>query len=730
MSTGTTGDTRRLIDSLTPLFEPQSVAVIGASATPGKQGNAAVVYLKRTGFAGRIYPINPAGGEIEGLTCYRAIGEVPERVDCVFMVIPASATPAAIEACAKAGVRAVIIGASGFAEMGTDAGRQRQDEIARIARDAGMCILGPNTNGVWNASHTLSLGFNTSHGEAMTPGPISIAAHSGALFDSFIPRLRAFGGAFCKLVPLGNEADIDMLDALECFIEDPATGVIGLIVEALADGARFRRLSARAHAAGKPMVALKLARSAAGAGAALAHSSRLAGSTRAYEALLRDCGIGQVRSIETLAAVTTLLCDKRALDRDGDRRWIGVSSSGGGCSLMADHAADLGMAQAGAADGSWTGETATLIASYEGAGLIRNPIDGGNLHGWAKLPELIAAMERDKLMGPVVGFAHRLPNLASDISLFTPLAERKARTGSPVVIVAPGGLRPEIESKYAAEHIPVFHDLPTCFESLRCLYDMMDMAAAREAVATTAVAEPVKASELGVRRALEAAGTQGFLSEIDSADVLRRAGVPMIESRIVASGSEARRVGDAIGYPVVLKTLAPGIAHKHDAGLVAVGLASGEALEAAYDSHERTLATLGLARSAATLIVQPMRTARAELIIGSTYEPPLGAFLIAGLGGVNAELLDSVLLLPVPMPLASIRRALEASKLASLLERLGQRSKVDLFGDVAAALNAVQHVVIEGGDGLQSIDVNPLLVTDAGCIAVDALIVPRALQHT
>ncbi len=728
MSTGTTDDTRRLIAKLKPLFEPASVAVIGASATADKQGNAAVVYLQRTGFAGRIYPINPAGGEIEGLTCYRSIGEVPERVDCVFMVIPASATPAGIEACAKAGVRAVIIGASGFAEMGTQAGRQRQAEIAKIAGDADMCILGPNTNGVWNASHTLSLGFNTSHGEAMTPGPISIAAHSGALFDSFIPRLRAFGGSFSKLVPLGNEVNLDMLDALEYLIEDPATGVIGLIVEALADGARLRRLSARAHAAGKPMVALKLARSAAGAGAALAHSSRLAGSTRAYEALLRACGIGTVRSIETLAAVTTLLCDKRALNRDGDRRWIGVSSSGGGCSLMADHAADLGMPQAGAADGSWTGETARLIASYAGAGLIRNPIDGGNLHGWAKLPELIAAMERDNLMGPVVGFAHRLPNLASDISLFAPLAERKARTGSPVVIVAPGGLRPEIESRYAAEHIPVFHDLPTCFESLRCLYDMIDMAAERDAF-SAAGAPLEKVPDLGVRRALEAAATEGFLSEIDSADVLRRAGVPMIESRIVTGPSEARRVAEAFGYPVVLKTLAAGVAHKHDAGLVAVGLADAEALEAAYDNQERTLTKLGLPRSSATMLVQPMRTARAELIIGSTYEPPLGAFLIAGLGGVNAELLDRVLLLPVPMPQPAIRRALETSKLAPLLEKLGRRSRTDLVGEVVAALGAVQRVVIEGGARLQSIDVNPLLITDAGCIAVDALIVPRALQH-
>ena len=123
------------------------------------------------------------------------------------------------------------------------------------------------------------------------------------------------------------------------------------------------------------------------------------------------------------------------------------------------------------ARGAWTGETATLIASYVDTGLIRNPIDGGNLHGWDKLPELIAAMERDGLMGPMIGFAHRLPSLAADMSLFTPLQARKARTGAPVVIVSPGGLRTEMEGRYAAERIPVFHDLGTCFDSMKAVYD-------------------------------------------------------------------------------------------------------------------------------------------------------------------------------------------------------------------------------------------------------------------
>ena len=167
--------------------------------------------------------------------------------------------------CAEAGVGAVIIGAAGFAEMGTADGRRRQAEVVAIARRHGLRILGPNTNGIFNASDKLSLGYNTSHGDALSPGPVSIAAHSGALFNCIAPRLRDLGAGLSKFVPVGNEADLDMLDFLEYFIEDPDTGVIGLIMEAISDGARLRRLSLRAQNAGKPIVVLKLGRSAAGA---------------------------------------------------------------------------------------------------------------------------------------------------------------------------------------------------------------------------------------------------------------------------------------------------------------------------------------------------------------------------------------------------------------------------------------------------------------------------------
>ena len=714
-----------LRDALRPLFQPAHVAVIGASSTPDKHGNIAMRYLVRAGYRGRISPVNPSGGEVEGLACHRSIKDVPEPVDCAFLVVPAGAAIDAIRACAEAGVRSAIIGANGFAELGTEEGRARQAELTAIARASGMRIVGPNTNGILNATDRLSLGYNTSHGDPLHPGPVSIAAHSGALFNAIAPRLRRFGVGLSKFVPVGNEADLDMLDFLEFFIADEATGVIGLIIEGLSDGDRLRALAADARAAGKPIVALKLGRSAAGAGATVAHSSRLAGSARAYAALLRECRITTVPTIEAMAGACALLAGRGA--HVSDPSLVCVTSTGGGGSLLADYAMDYGIQLAGTANGAWSGGAAAAIASFAGAGPICNPIDGGNLGNWKQLDTLLSATEADGLRGPLLAFLHMLPQVAVDRTIINSLAQRKARTASPSVVVAPGGLRSEIEEQYFHEGILLFHDLATCFDSLRCLYDEIGFAdePARSGNAPP-LAPPDAETLAALRRTAEAPG--GFLSELESAGVLARAGIPMVESRVLNSADDAVRAAEAIGYPVVLKVASREIAHKNDAGLVAVGLADATALRQAFMRMEAQVRALGLAPATTQFLLQPMLRSRAELIIGTTCEAPLGHFLLAGLGGIHAELIDSAILLPMPMPQDDIRRHIAGSRLGALIARLGARPGTDasLLDGVVEALAALQSLVLSSNGLIRSIDVNPFLVNDTGCIAVDALIVPAA----
>ncbi len=704
-------DAPRAYDALQPLFRPRTVAIIGASRTPGKHGNTPIRNLQRAAFAGAIYPINPAADEIEGLKAYASLRDAPERIDCALMVIPSAAAVQAMRECAETGVRSVVMANTGFSELGTDEGREREAEIREIARRAGVRIVGPNTNGVFNASHRLPLGYNTSHGDPLTPGPVSIAAHSGALFNGVAPRLRQLGAGLSKYVAVGTEADVTLLDLFEYYIDDPDTGVIGLILEAVTDGPRFCRLAQEARNAGKPVVALKLGRSEAGAGATIAHSTRLAGSAKAYDAIFEEYAIAAVPSVEALAGGCAVLA-RRSTKRTSTKL-VAIATTGGGSSLMADYAERFGMPLAGEAGGAWGGKVAALMATLEGSGVVRNPTDTSALGGHDRLTPFFKAQEADGFDGPMVVYTHMLPSNAMSQLIAKQLVERRERAGSPVVVVAPGGLPSEVAETYKAAGVPLFQDTDTMFHSLACHFSASAPAHAPRA----AVADLEK-----MRPLLE--GKAGVLSELESAEILRAAGVPVVESRTIASAADAVSAAKAFGYPVVMKALAPGVAHKNKLGLVVAGLGDERALTTAHAELEASSARAGFRREAVTFIVQPMKRSRIELIAGVSFEPPFGHFLVAGLGGVYTEALNVSVLLPARVSREAMRERLGASRLGPVLDSIPRA-----MDGLVRGLVALQDLVLAHGERIHSVDVNPLLVcdekADEGCVAVDALVVLR-----
>jgi len=401
-----------------------------------------------------------------------------------------------------------------------------------------------------------------------------------------------------------------------------------------------------------------------------------------------------------------------------------VTGTGGGGSLLADHAADYGIPLAGGAHGEWSGRAAAAIASFAGAGPIGNPIDGGNLSGWQRLDDVFAALEADGIDGPVLSYLHMMPQLAGDRTILDLLLRRRARTKAPSVAVSPGGLRPEIDEQYAQAGIPVFSDLAACFDSLRCLYDERRFATERGDGGPRSRA----AHDPDVVAAIAAAAKEtlpdGVFSEPASARLLQQAGVPMVDSRVVGSREEAVRAAAEIGYPLVLKAASPAVPHKNAAGLVAVGLADPDALADEFARMTAKVRELGLASDRVQFLLQPMLSSRAELILGTTYEAPLGHFLVVGLGGIHAELLDTVLLLPVSIAPEIIRRRVAASRLGALIAAL-ETVPGSILDDVVAVLDALQTLIASCGDRIKSIDINPLLVGGGRTVAVDALIVLR-----
>ncbi len=378
------------------------------------------------------------------------------------------------------------------------------------------------------------------------------------------------------------------------------------------------------------------------------------------------------------------------------------------------------MPLAGETDGAWGGKVAAFIAGIDTAGLVRNPLDSSTLGGHERMTPFFQAQEADGFDGPVVTYTHMLPNPALSQHFAQQIVARSQRTGSSGVVIATGGLPPEVEQTYRSSGVPLFYDASTAFDSLSCHFQTLDEelgagGAAAPALDLTAIA-PLLERPAGTR----------ILSEWDSAAVLSRAGVPMVESRVVDSLAAARDAARILGYPLVLKALAPGVAHKNRMGLVLPGIVNEHTLQSAYASLEAALDAQGFKRAAVPFILQPMKAAKAELIVGVSWEPPLGHFLVAGLGGIYTEALNESRLFPIPIAAAAMRKRLLDTRLGRLLAAIDAgrgKGAPSLVEAVLGSLEALQRLILAHGDRIESIDVNPLLAGDSGCVAVDALIV-------
>jgi acetate---CoA ligase (ADP-forming) len=671
-------------DALHALFHPRAVAVIGASDDTTKHGYIVLTNIRNTGFKGGIYGISRRLTEIEGIPCVADIAATPEPVDTAFLAIPAEATVQAVRDCARAGLKAVIVGSAGYAESLDAGGAERQRELQRIAAEAGIRIVGPNCNGMYNAHFPVSVGFNTSHAKQQPQGGISIFSHSGALFDAMAGRLAMLGAGLSLFASAGNEADLSVLDYMEYALTHAPTRVIVLLIDSLDDGARFRRLALAAHAAGKPVVALKIGGSAAGAAAAVAHSSRLAGDDAAYHALFRASGVATVQTLEGLMTAAALL------DRYGRRPGAlgALSTSGAGASLIADRCEALGVPLAQLAPA-----TVEAIDSHKMFSRIGNPLDLGIFGGMRKSAEVPKLLMTDPSVSVTLALVHSMNPWQGDPYRAAMGAAREA-SGVPLLLVTPGGLPEAERDTYRRMGIDTFTDTDILLEGIGAL-----MAPEPDAVnATPNTAAPILPDRP--------------LTEPESLRLLAGFGVRTVQTVECASVAEATAAAARLGYPVVLKGVAEGVAHKSDLGLVHVGLHDSDAVARAYD-----------ATFCQQVIIQAMVRGELEAIAGVARSDGVGLVLIAGLGGIFAEALHDTVTLPIPSSRAAIEAAVAAGSLGRVLA--SPRWK---FPDVGAAfidlLLSLQDAALALGDGVQAIDLNPVILGAAGAVAVDALVVP------
>ncbi len=674
-------------DALHAMFHPRAVAVIGASDDTTKHGYIVLNNVRDTGFPGGVYGISRRLKQVNGIPCFPDLAAVPEQVDVAFLAIPAEAAVQAVRDCARAGLKAAIVGSAGYAESLDVSGTERQAELARIAAEEGIRIVGPNCNGIYNAHHPLSIGFNTSHAKRQPPGGISIFSHSGALFDAMAGRLRMLGAGLSLFASAGNEADLSVLDYMEYAIGHAPTRVIALLIDSLDDGPRFRRLALAAHDVGKFVVALKIGSSDAGARAAVAHSSRMAGDSAAYDALLDACGVSRVATLEGLMTAAALL------DRYGRQRGAlgAMSTSGAGASLIADRAAAMGVPLA-----SFSEDTHRQIDTQRVFSRIGNPLDLGIFGGMRRSSSVPSLLVGDAGVGVCLALVHSMNPWQGD-PYRAALATARETAGKPLLIVTPGGLPDTERAWYESHGMPVFTETDIVLEGISAMLtappDMPPVTAPADAT------PPLPARPL---------------TEPESLRLLESFGVSVVTTRECASLEQARAAAQAAGWPVVLKGVVEGVAHKSDLGLVRTNLRDEAALDAAY-----------AAVNCPRVIVQAMVAGSMEAIAGISRSPGVGLVLLAGLGGIYAEALRDVCIWPVPVSRAAIEQRLLRSSLGRVLH-----SPRWTHGDAARGfvdlLLKLQDVAMSLGDRLEAVDINPVMLGACGAVAVDALVVPRA----
>ena len=673
-------------EALHALFHPRAVAVIGASDDGTKHGYIVLTNIRNTGFQGGIFGISRRLTDVEGIPCYPDLSAVPEQVDAAFLAIPAEAAVQAVRDCARAGLKAAIVGSAGYAESLDAGGAARQAELQRIADEEGIRIVGPNCNGIYNAHHPISIGFNTSHAKRQKPGGISIFSHSGALFDAMAGRLAMLGAGLSLFASAGNEADMSVLDYMEYALTHAPTRVIALLIDSLSDGPRFRDLALRARQAGKHVVVLKIGGSEAGAAAAVAHSSRLAGDDAAYAALFASAGVATVKTLEGFMTAAALL------DRYGScpGQLGAVSTSGAGASLIADRCAALGVPLATLAP-----DTFAAIDSHKVFSRIGNPLDMGIFGGMRRSAAVPSLLANDPNVSVVLALVHSMNPWQGD-PYRAAMGQARESSGKPLLIVSPGGMPPSERETYEARGMQVFLDTDILLEGIGALMTHPAPAAPMLQVPT--------APDLPHRQ----------LTEPESLALLGGFGVPVVPTAVCHSRNEARAAADGLGYPVVLKGVAEGVAHKSDLGLVRVNLPDGKAVEAAYDDV-----------GAGTVVVQAMIDGDLEAIAGVTRAEGVGMVLLAGLGGIHAEALKDVAMWPIPVARETIAERLGQCALGRVLRspRWRHPAAEDAFVDL---LMNLQIAALALGDRLTAIDINPVMLGSDGAVAVDALVVPDA----
>jgi acyl-CoA synthetase (NDP forming) len=711
------------VPDLGPLLSPRAIAVIGASPDTGIIRGRVLHTLIARGYPGAIYPVTRSHGEVHGLKAYASVEDVPGPVDLAIVVIPADAVADALEACGRRGVKAAAIISSGFAEERGEAGAARQARLRDVIARHGLAVSGPNSEGVANLTMPM-VGTFTPVLEHLE-GPllpevgggraISVISQSGGIAFAYYNRGRPRQLRFTHLVSTGNEVGLEALDYVDWMIDEGRSDIFLLYVETLRTPAKLARVAEKAAAAGKPLVVAKVGRSEAGRRAALSHTASLAGADQAYDAMFRRHGVIRADDIDEMldVAAAFALCPPMR-----GRRVAVLSASGGGAVWMADLLSAHGLAVP-PLDEPTQREIDTLIPAY---GSSTNPVDvtaqAIRQVGYGRIIEILQR-------SPVVDAVVVVGSLAFEGAIqrdIEALARVASAATKPILFCAYTLASPRATALLVGAGLPAFTHMPGCARALRALADHAAFQERRASRGAPAAAAGTARADARAR--LGAAGA--VLPEDDAKATLTAYGIPRPPEGLARDEEEAVAVARRIGFPVALKVQSPHIAHKTEAGALALALDSEGAVREAWRGVMERARRAVPGADIRGALVQRMASRGVEMIVGVTRDDDFGPMLMVGLGGIHAEVLRDVAVLPLDVDAADARAALAGLRGAALLRgvRGEPPADVDALVDVLVRL---ARFASDHADTIAEIDLNPVIVhaAGAGVSVVDALIVKR-----
>jgi len=683
------------------LLNPRSVAIVGASDDATKTAGRPLRFLRQSGFAGTIYPVNPRRSEVQGERAWPSLSDL-EVPDHVFVLTPTETVIDMVAECARLGVKLVTVLASGFSESGTE-GAAREQELRRIVMQTGIRVLGPSSLGVINPRARLVLTANAAFAEPDIPtGRVFVASHSGSMIGALVSRGRARGVGFAGLVSVGNEVDLSIGEICAATLDDPGIDGYALFLESLNHGAALRAFAVEAAKRGKSVIAYKLGRSAAAAEMAVTHTGALAGEDDVADAFLKDCGIARVGILEALLESQPLASRVPLASGQPAPRRVGiVTTTGGGAAMVVDQ---LGIRGIDAEPAS-----AETLAKLAAAGISVSPgrVADLTLAGArydvmkGALDIMLAAPEFDLVLAVVGSSARSQPELA-----VKPIIDSAGSAKPLAAMIVPDA--PQAIAQLTAAQVPCFRTPEACADVIAAVFGRRS---------------PLALAELsgGATTGSEAR----TLSEAQAYELLDHLGVPHAPYVTTSIDGEAPQTLP-FDYPVAVKVCSAEIPHKTDVGGVVLNVSDRAGLQAALVSLRSNLAQHAPGIAAGLALVQPMSKGQAEVLIGYKVDPQAGPIIMLAAGGIWAEVARDRSIRLAPVTVAAAQEMIGEVRALKTVSGLRGKQRGDLLA-LARAISALSQLALQPRHGVQEAEINPMMIMaeGRGVIAVDALVLKR-----